>query len=181
MSNSSPVQIDWFGATAAIAAVVSAIVAWRSRQDSKNSAEAAQKSAAAAIRANELTAGHQEFEKQQIKTNCEPVFDWRDHSEAGASITVRFQNLGGRVQIISCESIPAADRIDKPDYVSEKQEGAFTFVFLSKNNGLPSIPKFDFTIHYETQLKEKGSQRFNSNQPYNPKRLNWPEVVDEKK
>ena len=147
------------------------IVAWLARLDSKKSAEAAQKSADAAQQSNDLMARQLEFDRQKVKSAHEPVFQWRDHSDAGASLTERFQNLGGRVRIVSCESNPPADRIDKPEFVDEKQEGAFTFVFLSKN-GFPSIPKFDFTINYETQLNEKGSQRFNSNQPYNPKALN---------
>jgi hypothetical protein len=171
MANSTPIQIDWFGGIAAIAAITSAIIALLSRQDSKKSAEAAQKSADAALRANDLMANRHEFEKQKVKSEYEPVFHWRDHSEAGVSITERFQNLGGRVRIVSCESNPPADRIDKPEYVGEKQEAAFTFVFLGKG-GFPSIPKFDFTINYETQLNERGSQRFNSNQPSNPKALN---------
>jgi hypothetical protein len=171
MANSSSIQNDWFGAIAAIAAVASAIAAWFSRQDSKKSAEAAQKSADAVQRTNDLMANQHEFEKKKVKTESEPVFHWRDHSEAGVSITERFQNLGGRVRIISCESNPPADRIDKPEFVDEKQEGAFTFVFLSRG-GFPTIPQFDFTIGYETQLNERGSQRFNSNQPYNPRALN---------
>ncbi|MGD0348922.1 MAG: hypothetical protein ABSB84_01195 [Verrucomicrobiota bacterium] len=150
---------------------VALIVACLARLDSKKSANAAQKSADAAQRANDLMARQLEFDKQKVKSASEPVFQWRDHSAAGVSLTERFQNLGGRVRIISCESNPPADRIDKPEYVDEKQEAAFTFAFLSKS-GFPSIPQFDFTINYETQLNKKGSQRFNSNQPYKPIALN---------
>ena len=154
-------------------------VAWLARLDSKKSAlaaersaDAAQKSADAAQRTNELISNQHEFEKQKLKDASEPVFAWRDASANIASVSYNFQNMGSRIRVVSCESNPPASRIDKPNYVDGKQQASFTFVFLNNNGIGAGIPKFEFTVSYETQLKEKATKRFLENQHNNPVELN---------
>lgn len=138
------------------------LVAWLARLDSKKSAQAAQKSADAACRSNELiaeqlrlTSGELNRQKEKEVEDSRPLFVWRGGVTTGDRFEREFQNVGGEIREISVHTASSeiSASINSNKYIPRNGTGTFVLV------GRRSLP-VSFVISCKTKLNQPFEKRF---------------------
>jgi hypothetical protein len=141
-------------AAVALAAFIFTLVA---RRDSKRSAEAAEKSAIEARRANDLTAQQVEIASSELKRqlrndikDSQPCFTWDESSAGAQSVTYKLKNHGGTISDVEVTCQEGFQAFVSPkDVIPQGTEAEVRFIC----NIQPQPNPFKFFI--------KASDRFN--------------------
>jgi type II secretory pathway pseudopilin PulG len=150
---------------AAIVAVLSVICALSALFVALQARRNSQKSAEAALRANELMARQievaiQEHDRKQKRdrADSQPYLAWRDGSFGGMYCEANFQNTGGDASDLSVrtEAPDVGVSINPQNYIPKNGMGKVTF---RKGNDARSLP-VPFTVNCKTRLGENWGKTF---------------------
>ena len=158
---------------AAVIALAALFVAWLARQDSKRSADAAQRATDLMARQLELATSelHRQIQKDTI--DSEPRITW-DYGPAGAqSKTYEFRNQGGVMSkaTVTCDGSLRAT-ISPKDVIAKGADGEVQFIWGSQ----PRPNAFKFSIEFDDKFSQR--KKVNFTVPSSPNgSLNLPELA----